>query len=138
MIHDKAFHIDKGNNENEIKCLIVEDNISAAEIMTIFFKRNGIKSDFAENGEIGLKMYLDAPELYDVIFLDLQMPVMDGYEMAKQIRESNVSTASSIPIVAMSGTNTGDIAGRCGFSFFLRKPFELKSLLGVLDEVLSN
>ena len=114
----------------EFRCLIVEDNIHAAEIMTIFFKRNGIASDTAENGQLGLQMYLDKPSEYDVIFLDLQMPVMDGYEVVRRIRESG----STIPIVAMSGSYAG-VAENGGFDFFLKKPFEMRRLAEIINDV---
>ena len=118
-----------------MKCLIVDDNIQAAEIMTIFFERNGIVAETAENGQIGLQMYLDKPSEYDVIFLDLQMPVMDGYEMAKRIRESGVLNSKTIPIVAMSGTYTGDMAESGRFSYFLKKPFEMRCLTEIINDV---
>ncbi len=121
-----------------LRCLIIEDNLPAAEIMTIFFQRNGILCETAENGQIGLQMYWQDPSRYDVVFMDLQMPVMDGYEVAKQIRSSQTPTALTIPLVAMSGTNTGDVVGRGGFNYFLKKPFELRCLLNVLDELLPN
>ena len=123
------------NRQNEFKCLIVEDNIHAAEIMTIFFERNEIVSDTAENGQAGFQMYFDKPSEYDMIFIDLQMPVMDGYEMAKQIRESGVAKSNTIPIVAMSGTNTGNVTGNGGFDYFLKKPFELRCLAEIIEEV---
>ena len=128
-----------GNNNSisgnrELRCLIVEDNAQAAEIMTIFFERNGIDSKTAENGQAGLQMYLDNPSEYDVIFLDLQMPVMDGYEMAKRVRESSAENSSEIPIVAMSGTFTGVAAGS-GFNYFLKKPFEMRCLIEIIDEL---
>ena len=118
-----------------MKCLIVDDNIHAAEIMTLFFERNGIISETAENGQVGLKMYFDKPLEYDVIFLDLQMPVMNGYEMAQQIRESGVLNSNTVPIVAMSGTYTGDITGSGEFDYFLKKPFKLRCLTEIIKEV---
>ncbi len=130
---------EKKNREknNKLVCLIVEDNTAAAELMEIFFKRNGIMSEIAENGQIGLQMYFNAPNRYDIIFLDLHMPVMDGFEVVKKIRESGAASSSfSIPIVAMSGSNTGDVVGRGRFDYFLKKPFELRKLLTVIEEVL--
>lgn len=130
-------------NEADVKkkvhnCLIIEDNLPAAEIMSIYFDRNGIKSEIGENGQIGLDMFLKDPNRYDVIFLDLQMPVMDGFETAKCIRESNLPIASTIPLVAMSGTNTGDLVGDGLFDYFLKKPFELRSLLFILNELIKQ
>ena len=126
---------DGGSRDGAFRCLIVEDNTHAAEIMSIFFDRNGIRSETAENGQTGLQMYLDEPFKYDMIFLDLQMPLMDGYEMAKRIRESGVINSGTIPISAMSGTNTGDIAGKTGFDYFLKKPFEMRRLTEIINEV---
>lgn len=119
-------------------CLVVEDNFHAADIMHIFFEKNGIGCDVAENGEVGLRMYMENPQGYDVIFCDLQMPVMDGYAMTKQIRSSGTLTAATIPIVAMSGMITEDVVSTSGFSFLLKKPFELRCLLTILDEQLQK
>ncbi len=127
-----------GSQDQDVKCrcLIVEDNYFAADVMSIYFKRNNIDCVIAENGQVGLQLYLEDPRRYDVIFLDLQMPVMDGYEMTKQLRNSGTENAMTVPIVAMSGTITGDRVEKDGFSYFLRKPFELKCLLDVIAEVL--
>ncbi len=118
-----------------LMCLVAEDNYYASDIMSIFFQRNGIGCEIAENGEIGLQMYLQNPEKYHVIFCDLQMPVMDGYEMTERIRKSGLSTAMTVPIVAMSGTITGEVVSEESFSYLLKKPFELSRLLAAIDEL---
>ena len=128
---NKSYTSSKSGN----RYLIVEDNIQAAEIMTIYLERNGIASETAENGQDGLRIYNANPLDYDAIFVDLQMPVMNGYDMTKQIRESGFSNSCTIPIIAMSGTNIGDIAGKSGFNYFLKKPFEMRRLLEIIDEV---
>lgn len=122
---------------NHLRCLIVEDNYFAADIMSIFLQRNGIGCEIAKNGEIGLHMYLEDTLRYHVIFCDLQMPVMSGYEMMQRIRSSGLSTSLTIPIVAMSGTIIGDAVDKGGFNYFLKKPFELKSLTEVIDKALN-
>ncbi len=121
--------------KKKIRYLIAEDNYYATDIMSIFFKRNGIECDIAENGQIGLQMYMQNPEKYHVIFCDLQMPVMDGYEMMDRIRNSGTPSALTVPIVAMSGTITGETISNERFSYLLKKPFELSSLLTVIDEL---
>ncbi len=128
------FKTNRHKNYTKYKCLIIEDNVFALDILSIFFKRNGIESETAENGQIGLQMYLANPTKYDIIFLDLQMSIMDGYEVAKRIRESGTLTASTITIVAMSGTNTSGVIGKYGVNYFLKKPFELSYLLDIFDE----
>jgi len=133
MNNDGGINNIKGRND--FRCLIVEDNIHAAEIMAIFFERNGIASETAENGKKGLQMYFDRPLEYDIIFIDLQMPVMDGYEMARRIRGSGVLNSCAVPLVAMSGTYTGDTAAKGNFDFFLKKPFEMRCLTGIINEI---
>ncbi len=131
-------HMDKAFKKKEIRCLVAEDNIHVTDIMSIFFKRNGIECDIAENGQIGFQMYMQNPEKYHVIFCDLQMPVMDGTEMMELIRKSGAHTALSIPIIAMSGTITGEAVSKERFSYLLKKPFELKYLLTIIDELMNE
>ena len=125
-------------NKLRYRCLIVEDNLEAAEIMKMFFDRNEIYSEVAYNGLAGLQKYLSSPAGYDVIFVDLQMPVMDGYEMAKRIRESGVPFSETIPIVAMSGSITGESGDKSLFSCFLRKPFNILCLADIINEVIAT
>lgn len=125
-------------NHKCLRCLVVEDNFFAADVMSIYFQRNNIDCDIAENGEMGLNMYLENPLSYSVIFCDLQMPVMDGYEMIKLIRASGLPTALTIPIVAMSGTITGTSVGENSFSFFLKKPYDLNYLPLLIDNLLNG
>jgi CheY-like chemotaxis protein len=116
-------------------CLIVEDNIHAAEIMSIYLERNGISFETAANGQDGLRLYLNNPLAYNAVFADLQMPVMNGIEMMKRIRESGLPNANTIPIIAMSGTYTGYTTGKDGFNYFLKKPFEMRRLAEIIHEV---
>ena len=106
--------------------------------MSIFLQRSGIISEVAENGLVGLRMYMGKPTEYDIIFLDLQMPVMDGYEMARQIRASGTPTSSTIPIVAMSGAYTGDMAKKYGIDYFLNKPFEIRRITEIIQELIKK
>lgn len=130
--------MDDRMRKKEIRCLVAEDNFYATDIMSIFFGKNGIECEIAENGQIGLEMYMQNPEKYHVIFCDLQMPVMDGYEMMTRIRKSGLSTALTVPIVAMSGTITGEMISKERFSYLLKKPFELSRLLTIIDDLTRN
>jgi CheY-like chemotaxis protein len=120
--------------KKNFRCLIIEDNANAAEIMSIFFERNGIASDTAGNGQAGLQMYFDEPLKYDIVFLDLQMPVMDGFEVAKRVRKSGMPNAGTIPIAAMSGTITSGVTKGGAFNYFLKKPFQMRCLTEIINE----
>ncbi len=126
------------SDEMRCQCLIIEDNAPAAELMKLYFNKRNVLSEIAADGQIGLEMYLKDPAKYQIIFLDIQMPGMDGYEVAKRIRDSGTENATVIPIVAMSGTNTGDVLKSGDFTFFLQKPFEFRFAYEVLLESLRN
>ncbi len=116
----------------------MEDNVPAAELMKIFLKKHDISAEIAVNGKVGLDMFLEDPSGYHAVFLDIQMPEMDGYEVAQRIRQSGTENASTIPLIAMSGSNTGDTAAESRFNLFLRKPFEFRSLYDALFKLLQN
>ena len=122
------------NYKNRFRCLIVEDNIQTVEILVIALEKNGIATVTAKNGREGLQLYLENSLKYNMILVDLQMPVMNGYEMTKQIRESGISHSRTIPIVAMSGACTVDVA-KCGFDYFLKKPFTMCRLTEIIQEI---
>ena len=83
--------------------LAAEDNESNAEIITELLKTEGITCDIAENGKEAVERFTKAePGYYDMIFMDIQMPVMDGYEATRCIRESGHPDAKTVPIVAMT------------------------------------
>ena len=115
--------------------LIVEDNCFAMDIMATFLVKRGFRVDLAENGAVGLAKYLANPLSYHLIFMDLQMKVMNGYEAARRIRSSGMENAVQIPIVAMSGKPLDDVESR-HFQGCLRKPFALQLILSFIEELL--
>ena len=85
-----------------MRLLVVEDNAVNLEIaVEMLSGLMGAAVDTARNGEEGCTRFLDAPEdTYDVILMDLQMPVLGGLDAARRIRESIHPQAASIPIIA--------------------------------------
>ncbi len=116
-------------------CLVAEDNPFALDIMTIFLSRQGFSVDGAENGQVAVERYLASPGRYSAIFMDLQMPVMGGYEAARNIRGGGLPDSAAIPIIAMSGDPLDNLCD-LGFSRQLRKPFEMQTVLTLLGELL--
>lgn len=83
--------------------LAAEDNEPNAEIISELLKTEGITCDIAHNGKEALERFEEAkPGYYDMIFMDIQMPVMDGYEATRCIRASGHDDAKTVPIVAMT------------------------------------
>ena len=94
-------------SENRIfegkRLLLAEDNELNAEIAIEFLEMTGAEVDWAENGLKAVSMFERAQEgSYDMIFMDIQMPVLDGYKAAAAIRSLQRKDAGQIPIVAMT------------------------------------
>ena len=91
--------------------------------------------DMAENGREALESYLKAEASYDIILMDIQMPVMNGYEATRAIRSSGRPDAERVPIVAMTAnTFAEDIlqAREAGMNGHLAKPVSVEDLMQLL------
>jgi len=113
------------NTRKNLYILLVEDNKINQEIFTGFLEKSQINIDIAENGKEAIKM--SQQNNYDLIFMDLQMPVMGGIESAKFIRKKNTHT----PIIALSANSMKQDITRslnAGMNEHLSKPLEAQKL----------
>lgn len=116
--------------------LVIDDNHFLLDTIRIFLEGLGIAVDSASNGQVGLQMYLSAPDKYDIILTDIEMPIMSGIETAKRIRESTCSSAGSILIVAITGSMFCDDPGMPLFSSNIKKPFNIDALETLIKQTL--
>ena len=120
-------------NRFEDKYLLLAEDIEInREIVIALLKSTSIKIECAENGKQAVQMYNEAPEKYDIILMDIQMPEMDGYEATRQIRASNHHAASTVPIIAMTANAfTEDVkqALESGMNAHVAKPIDINNLL---------
>ena len=118
------------------RILVVEDNELNMEIAEYILKEAGASVEKAENGKVALEQYQISEEgYYDAILMDLMMPVMDGYEAARQIRSSDRADAKTIPIVAMSANAYMEDVKKClaaGMNEHVSKPVFKDTLLSAL------
>ena len=118
--------------------LIVEDNDLNREIMLELMGEMGIKTDFAVNGKEAVNMISSSrPGQYDLIFMDIQMPVMNGYEATKIIRNLGNPALNSIPIVAISANSLEtdrENSKESGMNGHLAKPIDPDEILNALIE----
>ena len=121
------------------KCiLLVEDNELNSEITVEILNEYGCMVDTAENGaEAVEKIKNSKPGNYDLVLMDVQMPVMNGYEATKQIRALNDPALAGITILAMTANAFDEDrkkALECGMDGFLTKPIVIEELIGTLQK----
>ena len=120
--------------------LLVEDNELNREIAEAILEGYGFVVDEAENGAVAVEMVKSAPaETYDCILMDVQMPVMNGYEATKCIRALGNPELKNIPILAMTANAFEEdrrSALECGMNGFVSKPIEIDELSRALENVL--
>jgi len=105
--------------------LLVEDMEINREIVQALLEPTEIIIDCAENGEVAVKKFKEAPSKYKMIFMDIQMPLMDGYETTRMIRALDTPNAKIIPIVAMTANVFRDDVEKCldsGMNSHIGKP----------------
>ena len=131
-----------GNILQGMKFLCAEDNELNAEILTELLKIEGAECTICENGEEILKAFeQSAPGDYDMILMDVQMPVMNGYDATKAIRRSSHELAKKIPIIAMTANAfSEDIQHSlaAGMNAHVSKPVEMKVLEKTIRSIKSG
>lgn len=127
-----------GGNYSGKRVLLVEDNEINMEIAKELLTQTGVTVEMAENGRIAVERVNSVPEgYYDLIFMDIQMPEMNGYDAAAAIRSSKREDLKTIPIVAMSAdVFMDDIkhARDVGMNGHVAKPIDVNQLLKALEE----
>lgn len=116
--------------------LLAEDNDINAEIAVELLKMEDVAVDRAENGQAALELFTTHPAgYYDLILMDINMPIMDGLTAAEQIRVQNRTDARNVPILAMTANTfqeDRDKATAAGMNGFLSKPFDVNQLYDAL------
>ena len=119
------------------RILLVEDNELNREIATEIIGMTGVTIDRAENGKIAVEKVMKAPEKwYDLIFMDIQMPIMNGYEATAAIR-ALAGSRGKVPIIAMTANAFAEdvqLAKNTGMNEHIAKPLDLNKLNDVLKQ----
>jgi len=122
------------------RILLVEDVELNQEIAETILEDAGFKVEIAGNGKIAVDMLQKSePGYYQVILMDVQMPVMNGYEATKEIRRMEKKELASIPIIAMTANafeEDKQEALKSGMNGHIAKPIDIEVLLNVLREIL--
>ncbi len=119
--------------------LLVEDNEINQQVAEELLASQGVSVDIAENGKVALELLEQYPDKYSVVLMDIQMPVMDGYEATRQIRQQ--ARFQSLPVIAMTANvMVGDKerADEVGMVDYIAKPIDVKELFRVLGKWITS
>ena len=134
--------LDKQPSEQTLagkEVLLVEDNELNMEIAQIVLTKAGMVVDTAENGQVAVTKA--SAKRYDVILMDIQMPVMNGYEATRAIRQFENKELAQVPIIAMTANAFQEDKQRAlneGMDGHVAKPLNVEMLLQVMQEALSS
>ena len=121
------------------RVLLAEDIDINRDIVLTLLKPTQLEIECAANGAEALRMYSETPERYDLIFMDVQMPEMDGYEATRQIRALDFPRAKEVPIVAMTASVFREDVARCmqaGMNGHIAKPLDVSDIMEHLKRFL--
>ena len=125
-----------------VHVLICEDHPVNQKVATRILEKGGITVTIAENGQVGYDKFIASPpNHFQAILMDLQMPVMNGYEATRSIRESDHVQAKSIPILAMTANAFAEDVQKCmevGMNDHLAKPIEAQTLYATLEKYIDS
>jgi two-component system, sensor histidine kinase and response regulator len=118
-----------------MRVLVVEDNLLNQEVANYVLVHAGASVDFAANGRIAVSMLADGAAQYDAVLMDLQMPVMDGFEATRAIRALGLDR---LPVIAMTANALDEDRRRAlaaGMNDYLAKPIDVDELVAMLRRV---
>lgn len=122
--------------------LLAEDNEINAMIAERIFKDIGVSMDRAANGAKALELFTGHSEgHYDTIFMDIQMPEMDGYQTTRAIRSSDRADSTTVPIIAMTADAFTDAMKKaldCGMNDYTTKPLDIKKIKALLKKYINK
>lgn len=122
-------------NLKDATILLAEDNLSNQQIIILYIKNSVRKIDVAFNGKEALEKF--GHTKYDLVLMDIQMPVMDGLKATQKIREIEQSTNSHTPIIAVTANAFPEDKERCmaaGMDGYISKPFQPDELLQLIKK----
>ena len=147
-----SFHIEEPEEEvrseeeafsfDGMRALLVEDNMINMEIAQLLLEQAGFLIETAENGKIALEMTAASePGYYDVILMDIQMPILDGYAATQAIRALPDARVAGVPIIAMTANAfQEDVkkAEEAGMNGHIGKPLDIPDMKATLQRVLKK
>ena len=122
------------------KCILLAEDVEInREIVIALLEPTGKEIDCAVNGKEAVRMFSEAPDKYDLIIMDVQMPEMDGYEATRRIRAMDLAKSKTIPIIAMTANVFREDVEKCfesGMNDHIGKPINIDEVMEVMKQYL--
>jgi len=118
--------------------LIAEDNKVNQKLAQIMLTKAGFKVDIASNGQAAVKTLMERPKDFDLVFMDIQMPLMDGFEATAAIRKAGFQ---QLPIVAMTAHAMKGYRQKCiaaGMNDYVTKPIKKDEVMAVIERQMKH
>jgi signal transduction histidine kinase/CheY-like chemotaxis protein len=134
-----ADDVPRAEKTNKARLLIAEDDDTIRQVLGEMLRMSKYETDFAENGQLVVKMWENGK--YDLILMDVQMPLMNGFEATAAIREKERTLGGHIPIIAMTAHALKEDEDRCldaGMDAYISKPIDFMTCLQLIGETLKN
>lgn len=127
---------------SQYRALIVDDALLNRKVLCTFLEKTGIKMEEAASGEEAIEKYIHSPVgYYNIIFMDIHMPNMNGYEATEKIRRSDKMDALTVPIIAVTADafkETEEKVLVCGINGFISKPINFAKLSATVKKALNS
>lgn len=127
---------------SQYRALIVDDALLNRKVLYTFLEKTGIKMEEAASGEEAIEKYIHSPAgYYNIIFMDIHMPNMNGYEATEKIRRSDKMDALTVPIIAVTADafkETEEKVLLCGMNGFISKPINFAKLSEAVKKALNS
>ncbi len=117
-----------------LRILLAEDNMINQKLLKTLLVKAGYRVEVAANGHEALQKFNVASGAYDLIFMDVQMPEMDGIEATKKIRQRGFETVPIVALTASALPEDRDICLRAGMNDYLSKPISQDQVLGIIEK----
>lgn len=117
-----------------MQILMIEDNESVSEMLEMFFEKEGWEATFIHDGKEGLDEYLNQPDKYDFLILDIMLPSMDGMTICKEIRKED----TEVPVLMLTAkdTESDEVIGlEIGADDYVTKPFSPLTLIARIKSI---
>ena len=141
ILGNEKKHSDQEDNADiaGMRILVVEDNDINWEIISMMLQMQGVEAERAENGKLGVERIADSKEgEFNLVFMDIQMPVMNGIEATKRIRKLEKPWQANIPIIAMTADAFSENVTEClnaGMNGHIAKPVDMKLVIREIKRI---